>query len=671
MKCGFYPKLAFDGIRKNKRLYIPYILTCIGMVVMYYIIVFLQGSASLLPKGVRTVTMILNLGGWVIAVFSALFLFYTNSFLIRRRKKEFGLYNVLGMSRINLIRISVWETIIISLISLFIGLGLGIILSKLAELCMINILKSEVNFTLSVSVHSVVMTLLVFGVIFIALLLNSIRHIVMSTATSLMNSENAGEKPPKANIVLGVLGLIILAAAYYIAVTTKNPLSAMLMFFIAVIMVIIGTYIVMITGSVLFCRILQKKKTYYYKSNHFVSVSSMVYRMKRNGAGLASICILLTMVLVMISSTTCIYFGIDDIVDTNCPSDINVVLGTGDITFLESKGREVSNFLDDAVKEHKAKDANSCSYVYILSEVSAENNMIFLNDNSFDNSVLLFFYNLSDYNKYTGSSETLKDNEVLLFSSQNSFNYDTIAFSDGTEFVIKNRVGSIMKSTQTTFGILPSISVVTADFDCIESVLYGIFKDNPRYYWAYYLDTDLDSNEQQLIVEELFNSKNLVNLDDNEGKEFSYSVNIRQRVYDDYYGVFGGLFFLGIVLSIVFIMAAIMIIYYKQISEGYEDQSRFEIMQKVGMTDKEIKKSINSQVLTMFFLPLIAAGSHLSFSFPIISKILNVFSMNNITLFATTTLSCFAVIALLYSLVYKQTSKAYYNIVRGSSGDRS
>ena len=325
MRVGFYPKLAWNGIRKNKRLYTPYILTCIGMIMMYYIIIFLSDSPLLNEiAGGETAQNMLGMGTWVIAVFACIFLFYTNSFLIRRRKKEFGLYNILGMGKRNIAVILLWETLIIAAISLTAGCAAGIAFSKLAELGLLNIIRGDVEYSLTVSWGSIGKVCIIFPVIFVCIFLNSLRQIHTANPVELLHSENAGEKPPKGNWMLGILGIVLLGAAYYLAVTIREPLSALTWFFVAVIMVIIGTYLLFISGSVLFCRILQKNKSYYYKSTHFVSVSSLVYRMKRNGAGLASICILGTMVLVMHSSTACLYFGAEDSLRTRYPRNISV-----------------------------------------------------------------------------------------------------------------------------------------------------------------------------------------------------------------------------------------------------------------------------------------------------------------------------------------------------------
>lgn len=361
MKKFFYPRLAFDGIRKNKRLYLPYILTQIGMIMMYYIVIFLRYGESLKGTfGEGTVNIVLMLGGWVIAIFACIFLFYTNSFLIRRRKKEFGLYNILGMDKKNISILLFWESLITSAISLFCGLVLGVALSKLAELGLVKAIGgTDISYVFHVSPTAILLTVGVFAVIFLLLFINSVRQIMGASAVTLIRSENLGEKPPKANPLLGITGAVLLIGAYITAVVITEPLSAILVFFIAVIMVIIGTYLLMIFGSVLLCRFLQKRKNYYYKPNHFISVSSMTYRMKRNGAGLASVCVLATMVLVMISSTTCLLFGTEDSINTRYPRDIVLSTGFDTIDGLDDGNIEkVAAGVDSLAASHKANASN-------------------------------------------------------------------------------------------------------------------------------------------------------------------------------------------------------------------------------------------------------------------------------------------------------------------------
>lgn len=680
MRIGFYPKLAFDGIRKNKRMYLPYILTCVGMVMMYYIIAFLAHNDTLeLMPGGRTMSELIGFGTGIIAAFSCIFLFYTNSFLIRRRKKEFGLYNILGMGKRNIALILFWETLIISAISLTAGLGGGIALSKLAELGFVNILKGEVNYDLSVSPTAVVMTLKVFGVIFLLLFLNALRQVRFSTAISLMHSESTGEKPPKANWFFGILGVAVLGTAYYVAVTIKNPLQAFAVFFAAVIMVIIGTYLIMISGSVLLCRILQKKKNYYYNKKHFVSVSSMAYRMKRNGAGLASICILATMVLVMVSSTTALYFGSEDSLNQRYPRDINMefrYVNAADMTEENISGLrdEILGVADGrGIKPENVYDYRSASISgaiigdVVETDVSA---METLNINTYSELFWFDIIPLEDYNALMGKNETLAEDEAMIHVNRGEYSHNTITFNRGESFKVKKQLDEMIGNGTAAMSIVPTMTIVVANFDSVIKDMAKLVDFNSdqmlQLVWNYKFDTNADRQVQLGLFEKLTDSISAEAKD--YGCQHSYYES-REAERADYYALYGGLFYLGIILSIVFIFAAVLIIYYKQISEGYEDQSRFDIMQKVGMTKKEIRKSINSQLLTVFFLPLVGAGCHLAFAFPIIKKMLLLFNLSNVTLFVATTAVSFLAFAMFYAVVYRVTSNAYYNIVSGAKKD--
>lgn len=673
MKTAFYPRLAGGGIRKNMRLYLPYMLTCTGMVMMYYIIMFLQYSDAVLhlPSG-GTISSVLGVGGWVIALFACIFLFYTNSFLIRRRKKEFGLYNILGMGKRNIAHILLWESLIIAAVSLVCGLALGITLSKLAELGLVNIMHGSVTYTLSVNVAAIIMTAAVFGVIFVLIFLNALRQVRFSSAVSLIRSENTGEKPPRGNWFIGLLGLALLAGAYYTAVTIKDPLSALTLFFAAVAMVIIGTYLLMISGSVIFCRILQRCKGYYYKPNHFVSVSSMAYRMKRNGAGLASICILATMVLVMISSTASLYFGVEDSLRTRYPKEINLELRMVDETGLSNENiapiREKINGIANryGVLPQNTTDYRSVTVSGLLDGTAAETDPAKVDGadiNRLSDVRNFHFIPLEDYNAMTGSHETLGEGEALLYTFRTEYNDSTISFNRGNTFSIKKHVEEFAAGKEDAMNIVASMTLIVSD---ISQGAEGIGADADgnrmaTLRWIYNFDTGVSGEEQIKLLNEI--NEELKNPVD-PGAYF-FTAESREANKDDFYGTFGGFFYLGIILSAVFIFAAVLIIYYKQISEGYEDQSRFGIMQKVGMTKREIRGSINSQLLTVFFLPLIGAAGHLAFAFPIIRELLLLFNLNNITLYAATTVISFAVFALLYMLVYRITSNAYYRIVSG------
>lgn len=679
MKVGFYPKLAASGIRKNKRMFIPFILTCTGMVMMFYIIMFLAVSNVLDSLiGAETLRQIFALGSWVIAVFAAIFLFYTNSFLIRRRKKEFGLYNILGMGKRNIAWLLLWETLIIAVISIGAGLVAGIAFSKFAELGMVNIMHGDVTYNLSISFLAIKRSEQVFGVIFLLLLLHSIRQVRFANAISLMRSENTGEKPPKGNWVIGILGILLLAVAYYLAVTIKDPITAILTFFAAVIMVIVGTYLVMISGSVLFCQLLQKKKNYYYKPNHFVSVSSMVYRMKRNGAGLASICILATMVLVMMASTACLYFGQESSIRERYPRDINMVFHFRDSSDLsDTHIQGLKEGLDEEIKSRDITMENDYCYRSIHISGVLKGNTVQLN--KFDATDILtqmrliYFVPLSDYNNMVDAKETLEDGEALIYTYRGSYDNDTIAISDYVTFKIKRHLDDFLSNGDSAMNMLDSIAIVVPDYESVLQKMINMadFKGDQllQLRWEYHFDTTLTPDEQISLYNDLCEK-----VTDSATKEQlgykSVDIESQENERADFYGLFGALFYIGIILSLVFILAAVLIIYYKQISEGYEDQSRFEIMQKVGMTKRDIRKTINSQLLTVFFLPLLFAVMHIAFAFPIIRKLLLCFNLNNVPLFAVTTAISIVVFALFYTIVYRLTSNVYYKIVSGVREDR-
>lgn len=670
MKAGFFPKLALDAMRKNRRLYLPYLLTCIGMVMMYYIIAFLQYSDSLdHMRGGSILREMMSFGSWVIAIFAVIFLFYTNAFLIRRRKREFGLYNMLGMGKTAIGRILLWENILTAAAALVIGLLAGIAFSKLAELVLVNLLDGEITYSLSVSPAAILLTVAVFSAIFVLLFLNNLRQVGSSSAIALMRSENTGEKPPKGNWVLGVLGIAALGWAYYLAVTISDPIVALALFFVAVILVIIGTYLLMIAGSVLFCRILQKCKRYYYKPNHFVSVSSMAYRMKRNGAGLASICILATMVLVMISSTASLYFGSEDALLNRYPRDIN-------LTFSYRNADDLADGCIDPMRDEIRRLCGSVTPENVCDYRSAQiSGLMTGNTPEFDvrsaevgtdtlNNVYQFcVIPLADYNRLIGGNEELATDEMLIYVYHGSYTADTVQWGAKT-LQIKRVLHHFPVSGDLVSSVIPTFYLIVSDFDGMVAQVVQLADYNGnrmvQLQWNYQFDVSMNAEDEIAFGDRLFRSIPSAN-----HQRLIYEG--REANRDEYFGTFGSLFFLGIVLSLVFVLAAVLMIYYKQISEGYEDQARFDIMQKVGMTRRDIRRSINSQLLTVFALPLIGAGCHLAFAFPMIRKLLLLFGLNNISLFTATTAVCFGVFAFFYTVVYRITSNAYYHIVSNAA----
>ncbi len=673
MNRFIYPKLAFEAIRKNRQMYYPYIMTCIIMVTMYYIMSFLQLNDTPDVSFGDTIRMILGLGTWVITIFSTIFLFYTNSFLIRRRKKEFGLYNILGMGKRNIGVIMFWETLIVGAVSIITGLFIGIALSKMAELALVFVMKGEVSYEISVSLRSVYMAVIIYSGIFVLLFLNSLRQIRLSSAIALLKSDNMGEKPPKGNAFLGILGLLFIFTGYYLSISIGNPIAALAVFFIAVLLVIVGTYLVMIAGSVLFCRLLQKNKRYYYNPEHFVSVSSMVYRMKRNGAGLASICILATMVLVMISSTTTLYTNSEDTLHIHYPKEINIEMKYDNLKAEERSDIEsVLSRIKAVCLENDVIPTNEVKYCAAIltgqiqgTQVETDRNEVeYMTAASFKDVSMFYFISLEDYNMISGANTQLNDGEALMISGRYNYRGDTIKFNGGREFTIAAKPE---KPKEITNGMEYLISVIYLVVPDVNSAVLGLDKlsdssGSPRvnYESYYYFDTGKDA-EAVIALSDKLNSE----ITDKTHKYSYLRIDDRESNREDFYSTFGGLFYLGIVLSFVFMITAVLIIFYKQISEGYEDEKRFEIMQKVGMTQRDIRRSINSQLLTVFFLPLVLAGLHLAFAMPIVSKVLIMFGMANTKMFVLTALASFGVFAVFYAVVYKITSNSYYRIVSG------
>lgn len=679
MKTALYPRLAWDGLRKNKRLFTPYLLTCVCMVMMFYILSFLGSpeTCALLPRGSNTTGKILNLGSFVIFVFSAIFLYYTNSFLVRRREREFGLYNVLGMNKRNLARIVTWESLITAALSLVLGLALGIVLSKLAELGLVNMLGGDINYRIRIDVDSLTRALGLYAIIFAVIWLSTVVRVGRSSAVALLRSESVGEKPPKANWLLGLAGVVILAAAYYLAVSITNPLDAIVWFFVAVILVIIGTYLLLVAGSVLLCRVLQKNKKYYYRPEHFVSVSSMAYRMKRNGAGLASVCIIATMILVMISSSSCLYFGAEDAVMTRFPRETNITLNAENTAQLEDANLDIyRKGIADYAAEHDipVKNVQDYRFINLSGILDGDTAQCYYRRAGVSVSYadIRDFYIISakDYAAKTGETVSLADDEVLLLTNKCSYDRGTLTLSmedvSHTWRVKSVQSGSIVPPS--VGGLVAQITLIVNDpASAVEGFRTRDEDDMTllRFEWIYGFDTGLDDEASIEFESDLMSAiGQLVPETDNENFGYSYLMtNSRGGASEDFYGSYGAHFFIGIMLTLVFMLAAVLILYYKQISEGYEDQKRFEIMQKVGMTKKEIRRSINSQLLTVFFLPLLLAGVHLAFAFPMIRRLLELFSLYNVGLFVTTTLVSFGAFALLYTIVYRLTAKAYYNIV--------
>ena len=673
MKIFLYLRLAVSGIRKNKKLYLPYLLTCIGMVTMSHILQSLSYSPALrMMRGGSQMEFILSLGKVVVAVFAALFLLYTNSFLIRRRNKEFGLYNVLGMDKTALSWVIFWENILVAALGLGLGILSGIGLYKLAELGLVNMIHGTVDYSFIISPESVKFTLWVFLPIFALLMVKSVWQVRRARPLELLRSENAGEKPPRANYLLGLAGLLLLAGAYYLSVSSPNAMAAFTWFFVAVIMVIVATYLLMISGSVALCRLLQKNRNYYYQKQHFVSVSSMAYRMKRNGAGLASICILATMVLVMISSTFSLYIGMEDSIQTRYPHDSGFGVDMERLEYLDDahtaqvRSRFESLFREENVEPRNVEQYRYASISGILEGGRVDPDSSAASYSTLDYSTLrtITFIPVEDYNALNGTALTLEPGQALVGCLRCEYDEPSFRLGDMT-LEIAGKLPKNLDTGESVVSVVPSITLVVSDLQELAPLdSLADYKGRKMLETRYYYGCDFDLPEEQIIQLHQQQKQAIMQVEflgKNHGYGWIDECPAQER--EGFYITFGGLFFIGIMLSGVFIAAAALMIYYKQISEGYEDQSRFAIMRKVGMTRQDIKKSINSQILTVFFAPLLMAGLHLAFAFPMVWQILQMFNLRNLKLVIASNVGSFLVFCLFYVIIYKLTAGAYYTIV--------
>lgn len=666
-----YPGMALTNIRSGRRMYLPYIVSCAITVSIYYVISSLSYNPDLDKiYGGSTITSYLGVGKFVVAVFALIFLFYINSFLVKRRKKEFGLYNILGMEKKHISRIVLIETLYVFSASFILGIFFGILLDKLMYLIISKMLDASVPFGFYISPDSVIMTLILFGAVFLLISLSSVIQIYRARPVDLLSGSRRGEAEPKAKWIIAVLGLICLATGYFIAVTTDNPVTAFLLFFAAVILVIAGTYMLFTSGSIALLKLLRKNKAYYYKTSHFVSVSSMMYRMKRNAAGLANICILSTMVLVMISAVISINLGLDDSFRKTHPREIVISAMQDDPAYDDVVGITERAFTKQGLSLEHITDYRDLSFTTVYEE----DKDYFSTDTSKYSSGLsmfsaanrlttLFFVPLEDYNRCMGTDETLSGGEVLVYSSGDPLESGSINVFDSS-FKVKKTLDEFMPVSNTLSYLYESHFIVVDDIESLDEIAreqseaYG---DSGSFIAREFMaDVSGGSDTHKPQIADAYDDIE----QQLEGIEFSGYVECSSIEAETYGDNLAGLFFIGIFLSMLFVMATVLIMYYKQITEGHEDKDRYEIMQNVGMSHREVRKSINSQVLTVFFLPLIVAGIHMAFAFPFIYRIMTMLGLVDTKLYAMCNAGCFLVFALFYAAVYMLTSRLYYRIVK-------
>lgn len=645
-------------------MYIPFILSSILTITMYYMVSSLSMNPNMKDMlGGDIMQQILGLGIFVITVFAVIFLFYTNSFLIKRRKREFGLFNILGMEKKHLSVVIALESLIAFFVSMVLGIGVGILLDKAFYLLIAKMLNASFTLGFYISYQSIVNSIILFLIIFILMYIFSLIQINLSNPIELLHGEQHGEKEPKTKWLLTIIGLICLGTGYYMSVSIEDPITAFAFFMVAVILVILGTYMLFTAGSIVILKLLRKNKRYYYKTNHFISVSNMIYRMKQNAVGLSNICILSTMVLVMLSTTISLSVGMNDIVKTRFPRDITVGINSVD----SNQALHTIDNINYAIKQAGISTDNELFYRTL--SVSAINNGdtytfgyegVELQDVS--KVVALYFIPLEDYNTTEGTNVSLDPDEVLIFPAKNQFDHKTINIGSNT-FKVKKVLNSLKADSNYTANLQKSMFVVVDSMDTllmIDNLQKQVYGDHASYISTSY-DFDLDKSKG-MSVKEATDA-----LIANYPEDTTYMmVDSQEANSEGLFSLYASFLFVGIFLSFLFIMATVLIMYYKQITEGYEDKKRFEIMQKVGLDKREVKKTINSQVLTVFFLPLIVAAIHVVFAFPMIEKMLRLLYMDNTNLYIMTTVICFGVFALVYILIYFLTSKVYYGIVHNA-----
>lgn len=665
MSNKLYLRLAAENIKKNGKTYIPYIITCVLTVAMFYIInsLSLNPGIETMGRGGSVMPVVLQLGCVVTGIFAVIFLFYTNSFLMKRRKKEFGLYNILGMGKRHIAKVVVLETLYVTIISLVLGLVFGIALDKLLFMLIAKIMKSKVSLGFYVSPFAIITTFFLFGVLFFLILLNSLRQIVLTNPIELLKGGNVGEKEPKTKWIMTFLGLICLGAGYCMAVIVEDAAIAVGIFFIAVVLVIIGTYMLFTAGSIFLLKALRKNKRYYYKPKHFISVSGMIYRMKQNAAGLANICILSTMVLVMISCTSALVIGMEDSIKTNYPNDLTILCIRPYEGDVENNLKAMED-IEEIFRKYSHDTALKGDYTMIDTSCLFDGKKVSTQSNNLDGekspiNLTLEVILAEEHNKFSGDNFSLEDDEVYVFLTGVEFDLPTIDIF-GKKYKVQG------SSSNENEYLMPVITVYVKDMSAMEEINgyllndSGAAEDTNRI--MRYFQYDITDESKIDEITNAFFDEIPKAVDDN-GADFTVRITDRESARDDYMGLYGGLFFLGLFLGTLFVMATILIIYYKQISEGYEDKSRFEIMQKVGMSKGEVKSAIHSQVLCVFFLPLITAGIHTAFAFNLVLKCMRVLGFANVPLYIACTVGSFLAFAVMYVAIYLITAKTYYKIV--------
>ena len=670
MHKGIFSRLAKQNIRNNKGTYIPYMITCIFCIAMIHMMEFLRDCPTL-DQAVRQadeVRMIVFTGEIVVEIFCIIFLIYSNSFLMKRRQKEIGLYNILGLERNHIGIVMFLETIITSIGSLAGGIAAGIIGSKLALLLLLKLLHIPSVLGFYISVKGIFTCLFMFGIVFLMILFLNLAKIHLSRPVELLRGNNTGEKEPAAKWLMALIGFICLGAGYYLAVTTESPIKAITIFLLAVILVMAGTYLLFTAGSIVILKFLRRRKSFYYRTGNFISISGMLYRMKQNAIGLASICILSTGVLLMISMTVSIYFGMNDIMLNRYPYDVDMSV----TSISEDECQTAIEAFEKAIADNKVPVEKSVEEIYLDIVCSKNGDQILIKPtNTIRNSdsvLVLSLLDQAEYERLTGISANLNDGEIFAWYPS-AVQKDSVTV-DETEFTVKKWLDKNPLTCGEDAVSDNAVLVVTDEdfkkFDEMRTEMYkGVSSAPAGEDLTLHLGLDITGSETDKIDFGTPVMEVVKDLKKNGGlSENSWITSgIRQQEYESYYADNGSLLFIGIFLGSLFLMGTAMIIYYKQISEGYEDQKRFEIMQKVGLSRREVRSSVRRQILMVFFLPLLMAMLHIIMAFPMIRRMLLLFGMTNTKLFIGCTAGTVLIFAVVYGLIYLMTARSYYHIV--------
>lgn len=646
--AGFFPRLALVNLARNGRFYGPYLLSCGAVAAMYYILRFLTWHEALTTvRGAAYLQVMMSIGCFVVSLFSAVILLYANSFVMKRRQRELGLYNILGLEKRHIAAMCFWETLFCAAVTILGGILAGVLLSRVMLWCVVRLLRLPVEIRFSLSGQGAAETAALFSGLFLLTLVVNLFRLGRSRPIELLRSSAAGEREPKTKRLLTAVGLLVLAAGYVIALATEDPVEALMMFFVAVLLVMVGTYCLFTAGSIALLKCLRADRGFYYQTRHFTAVSGLLYRMKQNAVGLANICILSSMVLVTVSGTLCLYLGMEDTLDRMYPHDIEVIQ---DLDRQPGDPMETLERVQAAVADAGRHTVHLDHYTRIAFTGSYGGNTLTFQAGS-GTTVQVELLAAGDYARLTGRDVALDTGEVLACTGGLSLP-DTF-FIEDQHLRIAKRLDTfpISNGAAMVSGTEPLYLVMD------EETLDRVTAPSESLSRQFRVQLDLDGTDAEKLAcaDALLAASN-----------GAFSVNSRQDNARDYYAMYGGFLFTGLFLGALFLLATVLIIYYKQLSEGYEDQHRYQIMRQVGMSFREVRASINSQILLVFFLPLAAAGLHILAAFRMLCRILELFGLTNVGLFALCTAGSLLAFCGIYALVFVLTARTYGRIVGGA-----